>query len=65
MWLLVFTISSAVLLMITVFRFNGRRKRILASQIPGPDGFPIIGLLPLFLQEPEKLIKSGLEVYRM
>lgn len=54
----------AMLAVIMVLRFEGRRKRILANRIPGPDGSWLIGMLPLFLQGPEKLIKNGLKVYR-
>lgn len=64
MWCLTFIILLVILAVIIVLRFEGRRKIILANRIPGPDGTWLIGLLPLFLQGPEKLIKNGLKVYR-
>lgn len=65
MWSLVFIILLAILVVITVFRFKSRRKRKLASRIPGPDGYPIIGILPTLLKGPEKMIEESLKMYRM
>lgn len=64
MWYLTVITLIAILVVIMVLRLEGRRKRVLANQIPGPDGTIFIGLLPLFLQGPEKLIKNGLKVYQ-
>jgi len=47
-----------------ILRLEGRRKRVLANKIPGPDGSIFIGMLPLFLQGPEKLILNGLKEYQ-
>lgn len=65
MWCLTFIMLLATLAVIMVVRFESRRKRILASRIPGPNGTWLIGVLPLFIQGPEKLIKNGLNLYRM
>lgn len=63
MWYLTF-ILLAILAIVIVLRSKGSRKRILANQIPGPDGTWLIGMLPLLLQRPEKLIKSGTKLYK-
>ncbi|XP_025192988.1 cytochrome P450 4C1 isoform X3 [Melanaphis sacchari] len=63
---LTFTILSSILVIIIVILIlKSRRDRILANRIPGPNGWFLIGMLPLFLQEPEKLIKNLLREYRM
>jgi len=64
MWYLTVISLIIILVVITKLRLEGRRKRILANKIPGPDGSIFIGMLPLFLQGPEKLISSGLKEYR-
>lgn len=64
MWYLTVISLIIILVVITKLRLKGRRKRILANKIPGPDGSILIGMLPLFLQGPEKLISSGLKEYR-
>lgn len=61
---LVFTGLLAALLTIMVLRFNGRRKRMLANQIPGEDGNIFFGMLLHLLDTPENLLKKGREVYR-
>lgn len=66
MWCLTSIILFTVLfILVTVLRFEHRRKRILANRIPGPDGSFLIGMLPLFLQGPEKIITHGVTFYRM
>jgi len=47
-----------------ILRLEGRRKRVLANKIPGPDGSIFVGMLPLFLQGPEQLILNGLKEYQ-
>ncbi|KAF0770087.1 cytochrome P450 4C1-like [Aphis craccivora] len=64
MWCLTVISLITILVVITILRLEGRRKRILANKIPGPDGSIFIGMLPLFLQGPEKLISSGLKEYK-
>ncbi|XP_026809782.1 cytochrome P450 4C1-like isoform X1 [Rhopalosiphum maidis] len=64
MWYLTVISLIIILVVVMILRLEGRRKRILANKIPGPDGSIFIGLLPLFLQGPEKLISSGLKVYQ-
>lgn len=66
MWYLTLIMLLTILvIIITIMRFDNRRKRMLADRISGPDGSFLIGLLPLFLQGPEKLVTNGLKVYRM
>jgi len=55
----------AILMVIMILRFKGKRKRILASQIPGPDGAFLIGFLPILLDGPEKLIEHATKLYHM
>lgn len=63
---LTFTILSSILVItIVILIFKGRKYRILANRIPGPNGWFLVGMLPLFLQGPEKLIKNILREYRM
>jgi len=66
MWYLTLTVMSliTILVVIMILRLEGRRKRTLANKIPGPDGSIFIGMLPLFLQGPEKLILDGFKVYQ-
>jgi len=64
MWYLTVTPLIGLLLVIMILRLEGRRKRLLANKIPGPDGSIFIGLLPLFLQGPERLIANGLKIYQ-
>lgn len=65
MWYLtVITLIAILVVMIMILRLEGRRKRLLANKIPGPDGSIFVGMLPLFLQGPEKIILSGLKVYQ-
>jgi len=47
-----------------ILQLGGRRKRVLANKIPGPDGSVLIGMLPLFLQGPEKVILNGIKFYQ-
>lgn len=58
--ILLFTISVLTM----VIMFMGKKRRILAKRIPGPDGSFLIGLLPLFLSGPEKLLKGLSKLYR-
>lgn len=53
----------AIFMIIMVLRFKGKRKRILANQIPGTDGAFLIGFLPLLLDGPEKLIEHAAKLY--
>ncbi|VVC29239.1 Hypothetical protein CINCED_3A013937 [Cinara cedri] len=62
MWYLTCILLLAIT--ITVLMFKGRRKIILANRIPGPDGYFLVGLLPIFLLGPELLIKHGKNIYR-
>jgi len=63
---LTFTILSSILVItIVILILKGRKNRILANRIPGPNGWFLVGMLPLFLQGPEKLIKNILREYRM
>jgi len=64
MWYLTVITLIAILVVIMILRLEGRRKRELANKIPGPDGSIFIGMLPIFLQGPEKLILNGLKVYQ-
>lgn len=65
MWyLIVITLISILVVIIIILRLGSKRKRVLANKIPGPDGSVFIGMLPLFLQGPEKLILNGLKVYQ-
>jgi len=59
------SVVLASLMVFTALRFKGKRKRMLASQIPGLDGLFLVGLLPLLLDGPEKIIKHGIKLYRM
>jgi len=62
-WYLSALLASFII--IIVLRIEGRRKRMLASKIPGPEGMFLVGLLPLLLNGPEKLIIHGRKLYRM
>lgn len=63
---LTFTILSSVLVIIIVILIlKSSNNRALANRIPGPNGWFLVGMLPLFLQGPEKLIKNLLKEYRM
>lgn len=64
MWHLIPITLSAILVLIMIMKFKFSRKRILADKIPGPDGSLFVGMLPLFMQGPEKLITNGATVYR-
>jgi len=65
-WYLIFVISMlAVLLVIVLVQFEGRKKRMLANKIPGPAGSFLIGSLPLLIQGPERSIPNVRKVYRM
>lgn len=64
MWYLIYTMLLSIVVMIMVLRFEGKRKRMLADRIPGPNGSFLIGMLPSLLQGPEKLISKMLAVYR-
>jgi len=54
----------AILALIILLRFEGRRKRILANRIPGPNGLWLIGMLPLLFEGPENIIKEAIKYYR-
>jgi len=63
---LTFTILSSILVIIIVILIlKSSNNRTLANRIPGPNGWFLVGMLPLFLQRPEKLIKNLLREYRM
>ncbi|XP_060875829.1 cytochrome P450 4C1-like [Metopolophium dirhodum] len=63
---LTFTMLSSILVItIVILILKGRKNRILANRIPGPNGWFLVGMLPLFLQGPEKLIKNILREYRI
>jgi len=47
-----------------VISVKGRRRRILANQIPGPEGSFLVGMLPVALQGAEQKIKSAQNIYR-
>jgi len=65
MWLPIFTILLAVLAIASiVISVKSRRKRMLANQIPGPEGSFMVGILPLAIQGAEQKIKSTHELYR-
>lgn len=50
--------------LLMVIRLDGRRKRKLASKIPGSDGHFLFGQLGMALKGPEKVIPALLEIYR-
>jgi len=58
-------LSSILVISIVILILKGRNNRIFANRIPGPNGWFLVGILPLFLQGPEKLIKNILREYRM
>jgi hypothetical protein len=63
---LTFTMLLSILVItILILILKGRNNIILANRIPGPNGWFLIGMLPLFLKGPEKLIKNLLREYRM
>ncbi|KAF0767926.1 cytochrome P450 4C1-like [Aphis craccivora] len=63
---LTFTILSSILVIIIVILIlKSSNNRTLANRIPGPNGWFLVGMLPLFLQRPEKLIKNLLREYRI
>jgi len=58
-------ISFILVITIVILILKGRKNRILANRIPGPDGWFLVGILPLLLEGPEKLLKNILREYRM
>jgi len=63
---LTFTILSSIpVIIIVIIILKNSNNRTLANRIPGPNGWFLVGMLPLFLQGPEKLIKNLLREYRM
>lgn len=63
--MIIITIFGVLIMAVTILSLKGRRKRILADQIPGPKGSFMIGNLTLFTQGPEKVVKNLLREYRM
>jgi len=57
-------LSSILVVTIVILILKCRKNRILANRIPGPNGWFLVGMLPLFLQGPEQLIKNILREYR-
>lgn len=62
---LTLTMLSFILIITIVILILKSRNRIFANRIPGPNGWFLVGILPLLLQGPEKLIKNILKEYRM
>ncbi|XP_050433546.1 cytochrome P450 4C1-like isoform X3 [Adelges cooleyi] len=62
----IIVILTAVILYLVVvyYKIVSRRKISLAKRIPGPDGFFFVGMLPVLLGGPEKLLKNILKVGR-
>lgn len=54
----------AISIKIMVIKSESKRRRMLASLIPGTDGVYIFGSLPILLERPENIINSLLELYR-
>lgn len=64
-YVIIMTIFGILTLAVTILSLKGRRKKILADQIPGPNGSFIVGNLSLVTQGPEMFIKNMLKEYRM
>ncbi|XP_050444378.1 cytochrome P450 4C1-like isoform X3 [Adelges cooleyi] len=62
----IIVIHTAVILFLVVvyYKIVSRRKISLAKRIPGPDGFFFVGMLPVLLGGPEKLLKNILKIGR-
>lgn len=63
-WYLSWLIILAISIKIMVIRSESKRRRMLASLIPGTDGVFIIGSLLLALAGPEKILLNLMELYR-
>lgn len=63
MWCLLFVGVLTILLIMVTFGPKSQRK-LLANRIPGPKGMYLIGMLPICLQGPEKILKNAFKMYR-
>ncbi|XP_050444381.1 cytochrome P450 4C1-like isoform X2 [Adelges cooleyi] len=54
--IIVILIAVILFLVVLYYKIANRRKTSLANRIPGPDGFFLVGMLPVLLGGPEKLL---------
>ncbi|XP_050429236.1 cytochrome P450 4C1-like isoform X2 [Adelges cooleyi] len=57
-------IAIILFLVVVYSKIVNLRKTKLANRIPGPDGLFFVGMLPLLLEGPEKLLTNALKIFR-